>query len=226
LPSTWRCATGGTPPWRYAFSAGLVTSLTAVTAGRTRSSGAIPQDFLRQSYGEVSPDGIGHYGVVVAKLDTMHAHEPSLTHQDLVKITCRTLVTVGDDDEVRLEHAVDLYRSLTDAELCVVPGTSHGLPVEQADLCNMVITEFFTKDRYRPSRPSICIPVAGPRSRRAAAQRRIADVGCQPSPHLWTGTVTSVIRSGLRELLRARRPSVTRPTRSCWSSSCSACSAR
>ena len=59
-------------------------------------------------YSEVSPDGIGHYGVIVAKLDTMHAHEPSLTHDDLGKIACRTLVMVADDDEVRLEHAVDL----------------------------------------------------------------------------------------------------------------------
>ena len=105
-----------------------------------------PPDFLRQSYGEVSPDGIGHYDVMVAKLDTMHAHEPSLTHDDLGKIACRTLVMVADDDEVRLEHAVDLYRTLPDAELSVVPGTSHGLLVEKPQLCNMVITEFLTKD--------------------------------------------------------------------------------
>jgi pimeloyl-ACP methyl ester carboxylesterase len=105
-----------------------------------------PPDFLRQSYGEVSPDGIGHYDVIVAKLDAMHAHEPALTHDDLGTIACRTLVMVADDDEVRLEHAVDLYRNLPDAELSVVPGTSHGLLVEKPELCNTVITEFFTKD--------------------------------------------------------------------------------
>ena len=58
-----------------------------------------PPDFLRQGYGEVSPDGIGHYDVIVAKLDTMHAHEPSFTHDDLGKIACRTLVMVADDDQ-------------------------------------------------------------------------------------------------------------------------------
>jgi pimeloyl-ACP methyl ester carboxylesterase len=112
-----------------------------------------PPDFLRQSYGEVSPDGITHYDVIVAKLDTMHAHEPSLTHDDLGKIACRTLVMVADDDEVRLEHAVDLYRSLPEAELSVVPGTSHGLLVEKPELCNMVITEFFTKDPVQTFAP-------------------------------------------------------------------------
>src|SRR5579859_1152507 len=105
-----------------------------------------PPDFLRQSYAEVSPDGPGHYGVIVAKLAAMHASEPALTRDDLGTISCRTLVMVADDDEVRLEHAVDLYRGMPDAELAVVPGTSHGLLVEKPDLCNMIITEFFTKD--------------------------------------------------------------------------------
>lgn len=105
-----------------------------------------PPDFLKQSYGEVSPDGIGHYDVIVAKLETMHAHEPALTPDDLGGIACRTLVMVADDDEVRLEHAIEMYRSVPDAELAVVPGTSHGLLVEKPDLCNLLITEFFTKD--------------------------------------------------------------------------------
>src|ERR1700733_5590685 len=112
-----------------------------------------PPDFLRQSYGEVSPDGAGHYEVIVDKLATMHAREPVLTLHDLAKITCRTLVMIADDDEVRLEHAIDLYRSLPEAELAVVPGTSHGLLVEKPELCNMVITEFFTKDPVQTFAP-------------------------------------------------------------------------
>jgi hypothetical protein len=57
-------------------------------------------------------DGIAHYDVIVAELAVMHAHEPTLTHDDLGRISCRALVMVADDDEVRLEHAVELYRSL------------------------------------------------------------------------------------------------------------------
>src|SRR5947199_301439 len=33
---------------------------------------------------------------------------------------------IGDDDEVTLEHAIAMYRGLPEAELAVVPGTSHG----------------------------------------------------------------------------------------------------
>lgn len=105
-----------------------------------------PPEFLKQSYGEISPDGIGHYDVVVAKLAAMHAREPRLTRTDLHQITPRTLVIVGDDDQVRLEHAIEMYRHLPDAELAVVPGTSHGLLVEKPGLCNLIIAEFMTKD--------------------------------------------------------------------------------
>jgi len=46
-----------------------------------------------------------------------------------------------------------MYRSLHAGELAVVPGTSHGLPVEKPDLCNLLITEFLTKDPVQTFAP-------------------------------------------------------------------------
>ncbi len=115
--------------------------------------GGDPPEFFKQSYGEISPDGIGHYDVVVAKLAAMHAREPALTPADLRTITPRTLVMIGDDDEVRLEHAIAMYRSMPDAELAIVPGTSHGLLVEKPGLCNVLIAEFLAKDPVQTFAP-------------------------------------------------------------------------
>jgi pimeloyl-ACP methyl ester carboxylesterase len=112
-----------------------------------------PPAFFRQSYGEISPDGIGHYEVVAAKLAAMHAREPALTQGDLREIRPRTLVMVGDDDEVRLEHAIAMFRSLPEAELAVVPGTSHGLLAEKPGLCNLLITDFLTKEPVQTFAP-------------------------------------------------------------------------
>jgi pimeloyl-ACP methyl ester carboxylesterase len=105
-----------------------------------------PPAFLERLYSEISPDGAEHYPVVVNKLATMHRSEPMLTTDDLSGVSSRTLVMVADDDEVALEHAVAAYRALPDAELMVVPGTSHGLLVEKPDLCNQVIVEFLADD--------------------------------------------------------------------------------
>ena len=116
----------------------LVTRLVAI-AGPAHHQGWLPEAidpanqapaFMHQAYGEVSPDGIGHYPVVLAKMAQTHLMEPTLTPADLGRIGCRSLVMVGDDDEVCLEHAIELYRALPRGELAVVPGTSHGLLVE------------------------------------------------------------------------------------------------
>lgn len=108
--------------------------------------GIEPPEFLRRSYAELSPDGAEHYPVVVDKLAEMHLREPALTAAELSGVASRTLVMVADDDEVILEHAIALYRGIGDAELMVVPGTSHGLLVEKPDLCNGAIVEFLTTD--------------------------------------------------------------------------------
>lgn len=108
--------------------------------------GREPPAFMAESYGEVSPDGKAHYATVVKKLDAMHTSGPTLTTDDLKGIHCRTLVMLGDDDEVTLEHAVDLYRALPDGELAVIPGTSHGLLVEKPEICNHIMLDFLTRD--------------------------------------------------------------------------------
>ena len=62
-------------------------------------------------------------------------------YADLNSIRSRTLVMIGDDDEVTLEHAIALYRALADGDLAVIPRTSQGLLVEKPTLCNTILDE-------------------------------------------------------------------------------------
>ncbi len=105
---------------------------------------ASPPEVLVRGYAELSPDGADHFAVVSAKLARMNSEEPTLTATDLSGVKSRTLVMLGDDDEVTLEHANAMYRGLPDAELAVVPGTSHGLLHEKPALCNRIIVDFLT----------------------------------------------------------------------------------
>lgn len=107
---------------------------------------ASPPEVLARGYAELSPDGPGHFPVVSAKLARMNWEEPTLTASDLNAVTSRTLVMLGDDDEVTLEHAGAMYGGLADAELAVVPGTSHGILHEKPALCNTIIVDFLTTD--------------------------------------------------------------------------------
>lgn len=149
------CSDGAIVALLTAASRPDLVSRLIVIAGPAHHSGWYPgvidgpagaPAFMHSMYGELSPDGIDHYPTVLAKMAAEHLVAPTLTSQDLAGITCRTLVMVGDDDEVRLEHAIEMYRALRYGELAVVPGTSHGLLVEKPELCNRLIIEFLTED--------------------------------------------------------------------------------
>jgi pimeloyl-ACP methyl ester carboxylesterase len=99
-------------------------------------------DLMADIYGAVSPDGRGHFPVVVEKIERMIRAEPTLTTDDLHQVAARTLVMAGDDDAIAPEHTQALYENIPDAELAVVPGTSHTLILEKPDLCNRIIVDF------------------------------------------------------------------------------------
>ncbi len=107
---------------------------------------APPPAFMARAYGEVSPDGEAHYPVVARKNTEAHLAEPALGAAELGNIACRTLVMVADDDEVRLEHAVEWYAALKHGELMVVPGTSHAMIVEKRELFQQTVVDFFTRE--------------------------------------------------------------------------------
>jgi pimeloyl-ACP methyl ester carboxylesterase len=65
---------------------------------------------------------------------------------ELAKVTCRSLVMFSDDDLVTPQHMIDMYAALPNAELAIVPGTSHFLTQEKPDLVNQIVVDFLTKD--------------------------------------------------------------------------------
>lgn len=102
--------------------------------------------YLEDAYAEVSPDGREHFPVFVAKVARMVAEEPTLAASDLARVPSRTLVMAGDDDVIKISHTVALYENIPDAELAIVPGTSHTLTIEKPALVNRLILDFLSAD--------------------------------------------------------------------------------
>ncbi len=99
---------------------------------------------LAARHARVSPDGPGHFPVVAEKVLQMARTQPQLDVAALAGVRARTLVVSGDDDAVALEHTVALYRGIPDAELAVVPGTSHVLILEKPQLVARLVLDFLT----------------------------------------------------------------------------------
>jgi pimeloyl-ACP methyl ester carboxylesterase len=99
-----------------------------------------------ERFGEHSPDGASHAVVVEEKTRIMTYSEPVLTPADLATISVPVLVMAGDDDVATLAHTCSMYESIPQAQLAIVPGTSHMLLKERPKESLRIITRFLTMD--------------------------------------------------------------------------------
>src|SRR5213080_2247410 len=82
---------------------------------------------VSDAYARLSPNGAGHWPILLGRLKPMWTVEPSFTHDQLQSIGAPTLIIVGDGDIVTPEHAVEMFRTIPAAQLCVVPHSGHGV---------------------------------------------------------------------------------------------------
>jgi pimeloyl-ACP methyl ester carboxylesterase len=98
--------------------------------------------FLRQLYEALSPDGPEHFGVVFDKLLPVWRADPGITAEQLAGVHAPTLVLLGDSDLVTPEYGAVMARAIPQAQLGVVPGASHGLPMEKPQVVNRLVLDF------------------------------------------------------------------------------------
>ena len=68
-----------------------------------------------------------------AKMMLQLGANPTFQKDDFIEITTPTLLSVGDKDAmVSIEETVDVYRALPNAQLLVLPNTSH--PIDRVDV--------------------------------------------------------------------------------------------
>jgi pimeloyl-ACP methyl ester carboxylesterase len=89
---------------------------------------------VSDDYAQLSPDGAEHWPVLLRRLKPMWSAEPSFTSEELRSIEAPTLLIIGDRDIVTPEHAVEMFRTIPGARLCVVPNAGHGAMPREAIL--------------------------------------------------------------------------------------------
>ena len=110
-----------------------ITGANARTDGYTAESLEWARTFnpdevpVSDDYARLSPDGADHWPIVLGRLKRMWAVEPSFTREELESIKTPTLIIVGDGDIVTPEHAVEMFRTIPGAQLCVAPHAGHGV---------------------------------------------------------------------------------------------------
>lgn len=89
-----------------------------------------------------SPDEPAPVPSVESKVRRLWLTPIVLDKADLAQINAPVLVVAGDHDVIRLEHTIDIYESLPNAELCILPGTGHDTFQAAADALNPLILRF------------------------------------------------------------------------------------
>lgn len=90
----------------------------------------LPADFapavLKGPYDKVAPDP-KQWPTLVAKIKKMALESQGAAAADLKAIKAPVLITLGDRDGVRPEHAVEMFRLIPGAQLAMFPGGDHFL---------------------------------------------------------------------------------------------------
>jgi len=96
-----------------------------------------------------------NWPVFFAKTARMWREEPTLSFDDLKAVQAPTLVMVGDDDAIAFNHTLSLYEGIPGSQFCVVPGTSHVVPLEKPALFDELVLAFLGET----SPPSTFMPI-------------------------------------------------------------------
>ena len=99
---------------------------------------------IKAVYESVAPDP-SHWPTFYAKSTQLFREQPHIPAADLARVAAPTLVLAGDDDCIHHAHTVELYERIPDAQLAIVPGTSHFLLLEKPALVNQLIIDFLAE---------------------------------------------------------------------------------
>ncbi|MCP4181161.1 MAG: alpha/beta hydrolase [bacterium] len=107
---------------------------------------ATPELFQNDFYKKLSPDGYEHWPVVMNKLKRMWLNEPNLTERQLNLIRQQTLIIVGDNDMIKIRHTINMFENITNANLLIVPNSTHEVLSEKQDFVFPLIFDFIEKN--------------------------------------------------------------------------------
>jgi pimeloyl-ACP methyl ester carboxylesterase len=99
---------------------------------------------IKAMYDGVAVDP-SHWPVFYAKSVSNFRTSPTMAASELENVSAPTLVLVADDDCIQHAHTVELFETIPDSQLAIVPGTSHMLHFEKPALVNQLILDFLAE---------------------------------------------------------------------------------
>jgi pimeloyl-ACP methyl ester carboxylesterase len=124
------------------FNADGLTNEAAATFKPDTPTSAVPVMHEMWKVNAVDPD---RFDAVLEKMQGCW-FDYAIPRADLARIAAPTLVMVGDDDIAKFGHTIELFEAIPDAQLAVIPGASHVVPIEKPELVNQLVLDFLAAE--------------------------------------------------------------------------------
>ena len=81
----------------------------------------------------------------ITDMTRMYSENVLIDEQTLSNIDAKVLLVYGDRDVIKLEHAIEIFRSIAGSQFCILPNTPHEVFSESPELISKIGIEFLTK---------------------------------------------------------------------------------
>ncbi len=118
---------------------------------------SLPADFALPPPLKAAYDSVGfdpkRWPTLVAKIKASGVAFKGFAREDLKAIKVPVLITHGDHDGVRLEHAVEMFRLIPNAQLAIFPDANHFLLLQSPEKLLPTVAAFLDSPMPEPKKP-------------------------------------------------------------------------
>lgn len=79
----------------------------------------------------------------------MWSREIKVSDDKLSRIDIPVLIIRGDRDMIKLEHSLDIFRSLKKGQLCIYPNVGHDMPELKSEMLCRIAVDFFNENNKK-----------------------------------------------------------------------------
>ncbi|POY40729.1 alpha/beta hydrolase [Flavobacterium alvei] len=104
--------------------------------------GVIDFEDMKKTVLDLENKNKNHENDLAIDLNNLDLKYPNLNFTDLNLIESKTLIIAGDHDMIKGEHTLKIYESIPNAQLAILPNSSHSALIENSTLFNEIVLRF------------------------------------------------------------------------------------
>jgi pimeloyl-ACP methyl ester carboxylesterase len=108
--------------------------------------GVIDFEDMKKTAVDLEAKNANHENDLAIDLNNLDLKYPNLNFTEMNVIKSKTLIIAGDHDVIKSEHTLKIFESIPNAQLAILPNSSHAALIENSKLFNEIVLRFLMKN--------------------------------------------------------------------------------